>query len=167
MTSKIRRSTQGPARRRRWLAMIGALALVSGVSPQAGAVSDGERTCGGVDSLGSINNAPLAVDDETWVEPEGSVVVAVLDNDQDFDGDDLSVVDVLPAGHGLAAIVEGTVEYQPGLGFEGLDTFRYVVSDGRCGIQQATVRITVSDTPPPPDEAVPDPPVVAEIQFTG
>jgi len=167
MTSKIRCITQAAARHRRSSATIIALVLVGGIAPQVGAVSDGAEACGGVNSLGSINNAPLAVDDETWVEPEGSVVVDVLDNDQDFDGDDLAVVDVLPAGHGLATLIEGTVEYQPGLGFEGMDTFRYVVSDSRCGSQQATVRIQVSDTPPPPDEALPEPPVVTEIQFTG
>jgi len=167
MTSKIRRIAQTPARRRRYFATIAALFLVGGIAPQVGAVSDSTSACGGVDSLGSINNAPLAVDDETWVEPEGSVVVDVLGNDRDFDGDDLVVVDVLPAGRGLATLIEGSVEYQPGLGFEGTDTFRYVVSDGRCGSQQATVRIQVSDTPPPPDEALPEPPVVTEIQFTG
>jgi len=146
---------------------IAALVLIGGIAPQAGATGDNPGACGGVASLGSINNAPLAVDDETWVEPAGSVVVDVLGNDQDFDGDDLAVVDVLPAGHGLATLIEGSVEYQPGLGFEGMDTFRYVVSDSRCGSQQATVRVQVSDTPPPPDEAVPETPVVAEIQFTG
>lgn len=167
MTSKIRRIARTLSRRRRQLATIAALVLIGGIAPQAGAVSDSAGGCGGVNSLGSINNAPLAVDDETWVEPEGSVVVDVLGNDQDFDGDELAVVDVLPAGRGLATLIEGAVEYQPGLGFVGMDTFRYVVSDSRCGSQQATVRIQVSETPPPPDEALPEPPVVTEIQFTG
>ena len=147
-----------------------ALSLAAGSllvsAPGSGAVDD-EPTCDGVGSLGRINNAPLAVDDEAWTEPGADVVVDVTANDTDFDGDDLVVVDVLPAGHGLASLDDGEVTYAPGLDFEGFDTFIYVVSDGRCGEHAASVRVQVSDTPPPPDEASPEPPVPAVVTLTG
>ena len=156
--------------KRRVVTTIGALSLAAGSlllsAPGSGAVDD-EPTCDGIGALGRINNAPLAVDDEAWTEPGADVEIDVTSNDRDFDGDDLVVIDVLPAGHGLASLEDGVVTYAPGLGFEGFDTFLYVVSDGRCGEHAASVRVQVSETPPPPDEANPEPPVVAVVALTG
>lgn len=135
-------------------------------APTTGAVGD-QAACNGIDSLGRVNNAPLAVDDEVWTAPGTEVAIDVLANDRDFDGDALAVVDVLPAGHGTARAEDGVVRYAPDPGFEGADAFTYRVGDGGCGTAPATVRIQVSTTPPPPDEATPEPPVVGVVTFTG
>ena len=167
MTLAYRRAGRSRPMGRRLTTAAGFAILAVGLATQAGAVDDTTSFCSGVDSLGHINNAPLAVDDEAWTAPGGSVVVDVLANDHDFDDDRLVVVDVFPPGHGVANIVDDGIEYQPGLGHEGTDVFKYIVSDGRCGTHEASVRIQVSTNPPPPDRAVPEPPVVAPIKLTG
>ena len=75
-----RRSDQDQVGRRLTTAA-GFAILAVGLATQAGAVDDTTSFCSGVDSLGHINNAPLAVDDEAWTAPGGSVVVDVLAND--------------------------------------------------------------------------------------
>ncbi|NOX31380.1 MAG: hypothetical protein GXP35_15230 [Actinobacteria bacterium] len=134
----------------------------------ANAANDDPGACNGLGALGGINNAPLALDDEAWVEPGGTVSIDVVDNDQDFDGDDLIVESVTTPGSGQAVNNNnGTVTYQPGLNFVGEDTFIYRVSDGKCGSDQAQVRVLVDVDPPPPDEADPVTPVVTVPDFTG
>ncbi len=147
------------------------LVLVAGamtLGNQAGAVGGDAVACAGADSLGSINHAPLAVDDEIWVRPGEASSVDVLANDRDFDGDEMTVTDVLPAGHGTAELDDaGEVVFTSAPDFEGFDVFSYVVTDGRCGTHDASVRVQVSQDPPPPDKATPEPPVVGVVTFTG
>ncbi|MCP3939566.1 MAG: hypothetical protein GY708_29825 [Actinomycetia bacterium] len=129
--------------------------------------ADDDETCDGLGALGGVNSAPLATDDEAWVEPGGSVIIEVLENDLDFDGDSLTIAAVTATAHGEAKIEGGTVIYEPGLGFEGDDTFTYRIDDGSCGSDQAQVRVEISEDPPPPDEASPDDPITQMPTFTG
>lgn len=139
------------------------LAFMSGSAQAAD-----DEPCDGIGSLAGTNSAPLAVDDEAWVEPGGSIAIDVLANDIDFDGDELKISSVTVATHGEATIEDGQVIYEPGLGFEGDDAFSYHVDDGACGTDQARVTVLVSQDPPPEDEAKPDDdPVVEQPTFTG
>ena len=95
---------------------------------------------GGIEAA---NRAPVAADDDATVRRERSVVVAVLANDHDADGDALSVSGVGTPANGTARIVDGGVEYTPHRGFGGTDSFDYAVDDGRGGTDVATVRVTV------------------------
>ncbi len=142
------------------------VAATTSIAADAGAIGETSDECG-IGSLGRINNAPLALDDEVWTAPDTIVEIDVTANDTDFDGDELVVIDVQPAGHGAAGLAEGIVSYSPGLGFEGSDVFVYVVSDGRCGTHRASVRVVVSESQPAPEEAAPEPPVAAVVTFTG
>ena len=144
-----------------------AVASIAGLSGRAGAAGEGDQICNGAGSLGSINNAPLAVDDEAWTAPGEVITIEVLANDRDFDGDTLVITEVLPAGFGAAAVDGDTVTYTPADDFTGFDVFEYVISDERCGEHTAQVRVQVSMLPPPPDEATPEPPVTGVITFTG
>ena len=148
--------------------MLGLVSSALALGNVAGAIGEDAVTCAGATSLGSINNAPLAVDDEVWTPPGQMVTVDVLMNDRDFDGDELVITDLLPAGHGSVDFDdEGQVVFTPADDFAGFDTFSYVISDGRCGTHDASVRVQVSQDPPPPDEATPEPPVVGVVTFTG
>ena len=90
------------------------------------------------------NQAPDAVDDATSVDEDSSVIVSVLANDVDADGDSLTVGSVSEPANGTAAINgDGTVTYMPDAGFCGTDSFEYTVSDGEL-TDTATVYIEVA-----------------------
>jgi Ca2+-binding RTX toxin-like protein len=92
------------------------------------------------------NRPPVAANDAASTQRGVPVDVEVLTNDEDADGDDLSIVSVAPPVHGTAAVhAGGSVAYVPAAGFEGDDSFAYTVSDGRGGTDAASVSITVSD----------------------
>ena len=90
------------------------------------------------------NRSPVAAGDSASTPSGLSVVVEVLANDTDADGDDLDVTSVDSPAHGTAtAHADGSVTYVPAAGFDGDDSFAYTVSDGRGGTDTASVSITV------------------------
>lgn len=88
---------------------------------------------------------PIAVDDVATARWGTTVVVDVLANDWDPDGDDLTVVSVTSPSFGTTALVSGEVTYRPDGSQVGDDSFEYTVSDGRGGEATATVTVRVSE----------------------
>lgn len=97
------------------------------------------------------NSPPQALADATATHAQAGVLVDVLANDQDVDGDLLTITITTAPLLGTAAVQgDGTVLYTPDpAAFEGSlgDSFAYQVSDGRGGTALATV--TVSELPVP------------------
>ncbi len=93
-----------------------------------------------------VNTAPTAVDDATTTDEDRAIVIRVLDNDTDVDGDSLSVIAVGTPSNGAAAITGNatTVTYTPNSSFHGSDSFTYTVSDGNGGTDTGTVTVTVT-----------------------
>ena len=77
----------------------------------------------------SVNDAPEAQDDAAETLEDEAVVVDVLANDRDPDGDELRVVQVTAPSHGSATVAAGGVRYAPAPDYHGSDTFRYTVTD--------------------------------------
>jgi large repetitive protein len=97
------------------------------------------------------NQAPVAMTDTVTTAAETSVVVDVLANDTDPEGEALTVTQVSSPTHGTATILaDQTIEYTPPPDFNGADQFTYTVSDGEATAQGA-VSVTV--------EAVNDAPI--------
>ncbi|WP_238364461.1 Ig-like domain-containing protein [Mesobacterium pallidum] len=93
------------------------------------------------------NEPPVATDDTDTTYPMTPIVVDVLGNDTDPDGDPLTVTAVTTPANGTASILpDGTILYTPNTGFLGDDTFEYTVSDGNGGTDTASVTVTVSET---------------------
>ncbi|GMG84516.1 hypothetical protein LNKW23_37320 [Paralimibaculum aggregatum] len=92
---------------------------------------------------GAGNTAPAASDDSAATAFETAVLIDVLGNDSDGDGDALTIVSVTSPANGTAAIEGGQVRYTPAAGFSGADMFTYTVSDGMGGTDSATVTVTV------------------------
>jgi hypothetical protein len=85
------------------------------------------------------------------------VVINVLANDSDPDGDPLSIVNVTTPINGGSAVRTGNaVTYTPVGGFIGIDRFSYTISDGRGGTATALVTVNVSPPANVPPVAVPD-----------
>ena len=102
----------------------------------------------------SVNEPPVARDDAVTVAEDASVVVDVLANDSDADGDTFGVSGVGGPSHGSAEAVAGGVRYTPAPNFNGSDSLVYTVSDGNGGTTTATLRVTVTAMPEAPSVAL-------------
>ena len=89
------------------------------------------------------NSPPTAVEDSYTTNEDTAVLVDVLANDSDVDGDMLSITDVSDPAHGTAVVDNGKINYTPAEDYNGTDSFGYVVSDGNGGFAKATVTIDV------------------------
>jgi hypothetical protein len=91
----------------------------------------------------SGNQAPVAMDDSTTTVQGTAVLVTVLANDWDPDGDPLLVTSITQGTHGQVSVNgDGTVNYLPDPRFKGVDSFSYAVSDG-IDTADATVAVSV------------------------
>ena len=91
------------------------------------------------------NDAPKIQDDNASAVPGVPVVINVLANDSDVDGDTLIVTAVgNPSKPGATATknANGTITYLVPVGATGTDSFTYTVSDGTV-TAQATVHVTI------------------------
>ncbi|MCE9575974.1 MAG: tandem-95 repeat protein, partial [Deltaproteobacteria bacterium] len=98
----------------------------------------------------AVNDAPVAGDDARTAVEETATTIAVLGNDNDVDGDTVSVTAVGTAGHGTVTLAAGVITYTPALNFFGTDAFDYTISDGNGGTATATVTVTVTAVNDPP-----------------
>lgn len=109
---------------------------------------------------GSSDLGPIVtVDDTATTEAGTPVLIDVLANDSDAEGDPLSVL--LPssesAAGGTLAVQNGEVLYTPADGFDGTDSFDYLAIDATGESATGSVSITVDaaeppSPPPPPSE---------------
>jgi len=128
-------------------------------------VSDGRGGTSSATVTVAVNVLPIAMNDSASVVTTNAVVIPVLSNDTDADGDSLTVTSVSAVtGGGTATIQSGgqTVLYNATAG-TGAKTFTYTISDGSGGTSTATV--TVAVTAPPPDYT-PDPISLGNIGFS-
>jgi gliding motility-associated-like protein len=79
----------------------------------------------------SDNNPPVGVTDSVTTNQDQPVVIAALFNDDDPDGDSLTITAIpCPPANGMAVInPNGTITYTPGPGFQGQDSLCYVICD--------------------------------------
>ena len=101
----------------------------------------------------SINDAPVATDDQAVTLEDESVEIPVLSNDTDPDGDRLRVLDISSAEHGTPKISPDgtTVSYTPDSDYHGPDAFTYVIADAGGLADTAQVRLTVTPVNDAPD----------------
>jgi gliding motility-associated-like protein len=92
-----------------------------------------------------VKGTPVAVDDTVSTNEDVPVIISVLQNDTDPDGDPLIITDNTNPTNGTIVLNEdGTITYTPNPDFNGEDSFTYTISDGNGGTATATVTITVN-----------------------
>lgn len=89
------------------------------------------------------NNAPVAVNDVFIVPCRASMILDVLANDSDKDGDPLTITSITqPSKAGITIGPNGkTLIYNPAATCFASDTFTYTISDGKGGNATATVTL--------------------------
>ncbi len=92
-----------------------------------------------------VEDLPVGVDDNATVVQGDSVVIDVLANDEDDDGDALTIVSVSPAQQGQVSLDRNTmtIVYTAGKRFQGKDIFSYILSDENGNEVEATVLVQV------------------------
>jgi large repetitive protein len=95
-------------------------------------------------TVAAVNDPPLANPSSAATNEDTPVIVPVLANDTDADGNMLSVT-AASAGNGTVTILpDGTLRYVPNPNFNGTDTVTYTISDGQGGSATSTVTLTVN-----------------------
>lgn len=106
-----------------------------------------------------LNGPPDAVDDgPITVIEDTPLLIPVLANDTDADGDTLTVVNITDQpDHGAITMVSGLPRYTPAANYVGADSFSYRISDGQGPAggyyDTATVTIVVTATVDEPNAA--------------
>ena len=91
-------------------------------------------------AVSPINDAPVAAADAAETAQGVAIIIDVLANDSDVDGDSLSIVTLGNPLHGTAVISDTEVLYTPEPDYSGSDAFTYTLSDGSL---QATAGVDV------------------------
>jgi hypothetical protein len=124
------------------ISMVAGLGLTASTGPASAA-----QTCPGQpapENTNTVNQAPVLANDTAAVQAGTSVLVRVLSNDSDPDGDQLAVVGA-SASRGVTCVgAQGLVRYTPNVGRnDRTDTFTYGVTDGdRYRTGTVTVDVT-------------------------
>ena len=94
-------------------------------------------------TIGSVNDAPIALNDTASTLENTSVTILVLNNDFDVD-DNLLTVNSITQGTNGTVTTNGTVViYTPKQNFTGSDSFTYTIFDGTTIGNSASVKVTV------------------------
>lgn len=95
------------------------------------------------------NTPPVAVNDIVSTSEDVPIVIAVLANDSDLNGDELAISGMSIPLHGTATISGTDVVYSPAVNFNGTDLFTYTLTDGVLQ-DSAEVSITIIPVNDPP-----------------
>jgi gliding motility-associated-like protein len=90
-----------------------------------------------------VNDPPIAVDDSTGFNGDGVLVIVVLNNDSDPNGDPLTVTSADAANGTVTIGGNSELYYTPDDGFCGIDTITYTVCDPEPLCDEALVFVTV------------------------
>ncbi len=91
------------------------------------------------------NRAPELEDDLATVLVNGNILLDVLANDDDPDGDVLDIISISYASNGTVTLrADDSILYSPNENFEGYDSFTYTVRDEDGLESTASVNLTVT-----------------------
>ncbi|MCZ6398898.1 tandem-95 repeat protein, partial [Vibrio alginolyticus] len=91
-----------------------------------------------------VNDAPIATNDAIQTDEDSQVVIDVLANDSDIEGDDLIITSAsVPEEQGIVEIIDGKLVFTPAENFNGNATISYTITDGELE-DEAQVSVTVN-----------------------
>lgn len=95
-------------------------------------------------------NSPVANNDTFTINKNNSVILPVLSNDYDIDGDSLTLSILISPLHGTASDSGNRITYLPNFNYVGSDSLTYVICDtsSRCDTAIAVVIILNANNAP-------------------
>ncbi len=90
------------------------------------------------------NSDPVANDISSTVSEDGSVIIDLLAQASDIDGDTLSVQITNPTNGTAELIGNGRIKYTPNHNYNGNDSFEYKLSDGNGGFVSKAVNLNIT-----------------------
>src|SRR5207249_4616770 len=91
-------------------------------------ISDGKGGTATATVNVTINAPPVAVNDSATTQQNTAKTISVLANDNDPDGDPLTVTGATAPAHGSVVVNgDGTITYTPSNGYHGVDSFTYTI----------------------------------------
>jgi hypothetical protein len=116
---------------------VGTDVLIYSITDGKGGTASSELTV-----IVSGNVAPIAVNDSATTDDRTSLLIDVLSNDSDPDGNSLTLISAT-AQQGVVSVESNKLRYIPKTGFDGVDTVSYRISDGFGGEATGQVFVTV------------------------
>ena len=110
------------------------------VSDGLGGLSTATVTLG----IKPVNDAPVAVADSATTNEDTPVIINVLANDTDVDGDSLTVTGATASNGTVVVNANNTLSFTPASNFSGTALIQYSISDGKGGTASAQVTVTVT-----------------------
>jgi hypothetical protein len=98
----------------------------------------------------TTNHPPIAKADKITTNKNSQILIVVMSNDVDPDGDKLSVISASSHSKngGIVKInSNGTITFIPSINFVGQDTFSYSISDGKGKSDKAKVSVIIKSIP--------------------
>jgi VCBS repeat-containing protein len=105
-----------------------------------------------------VNDAPVWIMDTITGTEDITMFIPILSNDNDIDGDILSVSSFTQPLHGTVSLSSTWIQYIPQLNFNGTDAFTYVLTDGQLTTGPISVNINIIP--------VNDAPIVSDLALT-
>ncbi|MBT1063356.1 DUF4347 domain-containing protein [Bowmanella sp. Y26] len=93
------------------------------------------------------NQPPLATDDEVSTDNQSKILIPVLSNDHDPDGDTLNIVSAMAANGDAEVTQDNMISYRAKARFVGKDIIFYSIKDESGAHAQAIVSVTVVAKP--------------------
>jgi VCBS repeat-containing protein len=95
-------------------------------------------------SVNPVNDAPIAQNNTATTSENTSVIIPVLNNDSDIDGNSFTINSITQGVNGTVTTNGTTITYTPKLSFHGTDSFNYTISDGMITSNSAIVTVLVT-----------------------
>ena len=99
-------------------------------------------------AVSAVNDAPVAADGSAVTAQDSPVAITLIGSD--VDGDPLTFSVTAGPSHGTLSGGASDLIYTPDLGYNGPDSFAFVVNDGSANSAEAAVSITVTESNVPP-----------------
>ena len=94
--------------------------------------------------ISSENDAPIVISSEVSVNEDGVVIIDILRDVIDSDGDNVVIESISNPTNGAAEIIENKIVYIPKENYNGSDSLIYTISDGNGGIVTKKLDININ-----------------------
>ena len=97
-------------------------------------------------TVNSVDDTPFAMDDSGELAEDGSLILNVLENDSDVEGDAFFILSVSDPPHGSAVISAGLdqITYSPDANYYGSDSFTYTIQETADATKTATATVSLT-----------------------